>query len=201
MRLILPNWMMTIEFAGLVDEVNAGDLANLGGLHVEDALAAAGLEAALVDVGALAAAVLRNREDEAEPNSQKFPKWESLKNKLRKKWHVFRARILTINSPAFTSNPPQLHHKKPTSNHPFSPKPPAKTRSHHPQKITPEPPLFEQGFGFFRGMTRAATLSWSSRSRTVGAAQPAQTRRLPRMLQGCPKTPVPRSFSGERSFG
>ena len=54
------------ELAGLVDEVDAGDLADLGGrLHVDDALAAAGLEAVLVDVGALAVAVLGDREDEA----------------------------------------------------------------------------------------------------------------------------------------
>jgi hypothetical protein len=41
-----------------------------GGLHVDDALAAAGLEAVLVDVGAHAVAVLRDREHEAESNSQ-----------------------------------------------------------------------------------------------------------------------------------
>jgi hypothetical protein len=54
------------HLAGLVDEVDAGDLAVLGrGLDVDDALAAAGLEAVLVDVGALAVAVLGDREDEA----------------------------------------------------------------------------------------------------------------------------------------
>jgi hypothetical protein len=42
-----------------------------GGLHVDDALAAAGLEAVLVDVGALAVAVVvRDGEDDADPNSQ-----------------------------------------------------------------------------------------------------------------------------------
>jgi hypothetical protein len=71
MRKILPNWLMTHGLAGLVDEVDAGDLTDLGGgLHVDDTLAAAGLEAALVDVGALAVAVLRDGEDEAEPDSQ-----------------------------------------------------------------------------------------------------------------------------------
>ncbi len=54
------------ELGGVVDEVDAGDLADLGGgLHVDDALAAAGLEAVLVDVGALAVAILGDGEDEA----------------------------------------------------------------------------------------------------------------------------------------
>ncbi len=54
------------ELGGVVDEVDAGDFADLGsGLHVDDALAAAGLEAVLVDVGALAVAVLGDGEDEA----------------------------------------------------------------------------------------------------------------------------------------
>jgi hypothetical protein len=55
---------------------------------------------------------------------------------------------VTVNLPAFTSNPPQLHHKKTTSNHPFSPKPPAKTGSHHPQKITAEHFLIRQVLRF-----------------------------------------------------
>ena len=51
---------------GFVDEGDAGDFALLrGGLHVDDALAAAGLEAVHVDVGAFAEAVLRDGEDEA----------------------------------------------------------------------------------------------------------------------------------------
>jgi len=49
-----------------VDELDAGDLADLGrGLHVDDAGASAGLEAVLVDVGALAESVLGDGEDEA----------------------------------------------------------------------------------------------------------------------------------------
>jgi hypothetical protein len=55
-----------------------------------------------------------------------------------------RVRILTINFPAFTSNPPQLHHQKTKSNHSFSPKPPAKTRSHHPQKLLQKRPSLEK---------------------------------------------------------
>src|SRR5229473_2380864 len=34
---------------------------------------------------------------------------------------------MTVNLPAFTSNPPQIHHKKTTFCTPFLPKPPAKT--------------------------------------------------------------------------
>jgi hypothetical protein len=58
------------------------------------------------------------------------------------------ARKLTVNFPAFTSNPPQLHHQKTTSNHPFSPKPPAKTGSRHPKQLLQKRP---QRFGFLRG--------------------------------------------------
>jgi hypothetical protein len=49
-------------------------------------------------------------------------------------WHVFRVRKVTINKPRFTTNPPQIHHQKTTFNHPFLPKPPAKTHI-SPQKI------------------------------------------------------------------
>lgn len=54
------------QLAGLVDEIDLRHLAVLRrGLDVDDALAATGLEAVLVDVGALAVAVLRDRQDEA----------------------------------------------------------------------------------------------------------------------------------------
>jgi hypothetical protein len=84
-----------------------------------------------------------------------FLKWESHKINP-KKWHVFRARILTVNFPVFTSNPPQLHHQKTTSNHPFSPKPPAKTGFHHRQKI-PASALSSGRFFASPGMTTSAT--------------------------------------------
>jgi hypothetical protein len=63
-----------------------------------------------------------------------FPKWDPSKINPEKV-HVFRARILTINSPAFTSNPPQLHHQKTTPNHPFSPPPQQKRSSTTPKKL------------------------------------------------------------------
>ena len=54
------------HFGGVVDELDGGDLADFGGgLHVDDAFAAAGLEAVAVAVGALAKAVFRHGEDEA----------------------------------------------------------------------------------------------------------------------------------------
>jgi hypothetical protein len=54
------------HLGGVVDELDARDFADLGGgAHVDDALAAAGLEAVGVDVGALAVAVFGDGEDEA----------------------------------------------------------------------------------------------------------------------------------------
>jgi hypothetical protein len=44
------------------------------------------------------------------------------------KVNIFRAGKVTVNLPAFTSNPPQIHQQKTTFCTPFLPKPPAKTR-------------------------------------------------------------------------
>jgi hypothetical protein len=41
---------------------------------------------------------------------------------------------MTVNLPAFTSNPPQIHHQKTTFCTPFLPKPPAKTGKPAPRK-------------------------------------------------------------------
>jgi hypothetical protein len=41
---------------------------------------------------------------------------------------------MTVNSPAFTSNPPRIHHRKTTFCTPFLPKPPAKTPVIQPRK-------------------------------------------------------------------
>jgi len=43
---------------------------------------------------------------------------------------------MTVNLPAFTSNPPQIHHRNTTFCTPFLPKPPAKTGKPAPKKIT-----------------------------------------------------------------
>jgi hypothetical protein len=53
---------------------------------------------------------------------------------------------MTVNVPAFTSNPPQIHHQKTTFCTPLLPKPPAKTLVIQPKKITTKargfPPVF-----------------------------------------------------------
>jgi hypothetical protein len=53
---------------------------------------------------------------------------------------------MTVNLPAFTSNPPQIHHQKTTFCTPFLPKPPAKTLIIQPKKNTAKtmglPPVF-----------------------------------------------------------
>jgi hypothetical protein len=53
---------------------------------------------------------------------------------------------MTVNLPAFTSNPPQIHHQKTTFCTPFLPKPPAKRWLSSPKKITAKamglPPVF-----------------------------------------------------------
>jgi hypothetical protein len=46
----------------------------------------------------------------------------------------FRPQNTTINAPQFTTIPPQIHHKKATFYHTFSPKPPAKTQKLPPEK-------------------------------------------------------------------
>ncbi len=43
---------------------------------------------------------------------------------------------MTVNLPAFTSNPPQIHHQKTTFCTPFLPKPPAKRVNSPEKKIT-----------------------------------------------------------------
>jgi hypothetical protein len=41
---------------------------------------------------------------------------------------------VSVNSPRFTSNPPQIHHKKTTIKTPIFAKPPVKTTFHHSKK-------------------------------------------------------------------
>ena len=61
------------HLGGVVDQVDGGDFADLRGrLHVDDALAAAGLETVGVDVGALAVAVVGDGEDEAGGEAEFF---------------------------------------------------------------------------------------------------------------------------------
>jgi hypothetical protein len=58
---------------------------------------------------------------------------------------------MIVNLPAFTSNPPQIHHQKTTFCTPFFPKPPAKTPVVQPEKNTEKRSPFGVGPGFFGG--------------------------------------------------
>src|SRR6266851_5192032 len=59
---------------------------------------------------------------------------------------------MTVNLPAFTSNPPQIHHQKTTFCTPFLPKPPAKTPVNQPRKkLLQKRSLFGLGPGFSGG--------------------------------------------------
>ena len=51
----------------------------------------------------------------------------TLKNKSGKRGVFFEFEKRPSTHHVSTSNPPQIHHKKTTSNHPFLPKPPAKS--------------------------------------------------------------------------
>jgi hypothetical protein len=64
-----------------------------------------------------------------------IPKWESLKNKSGESGK-FSSPKMTVNLPAFTSNPPRIHHQKTTFCTPFLTKPPAKTPVNQRQKKT-----------------------------------------------------------------
>ena len=57
---------------------------------------------------------------------------------------------MTVNLPAFTSDPPQIHQRKTTLCTPFSPKPPAKTPVIQPQKNTEKRSLFGVRLGCSR---------------------------------------------------
>jgi hypothetical protein len=50
---------------------------------------------------------------------------------------------MTVNLPAFTSNPPQIHHQKTTFCTPFLPKPPAKTGKPARKKLLQKRSLFD----------------------------------------------------------
>ncbi len=112
---------------------------------------------------------------------------------------MFRARILTINFQL----KPALHHnfttKNPRPTTRFCKNPQQKQAPTTPQKLLQKRPSSsrvlasseEAGGGHF-------VLAFEVED--LGTPQPAQTLRLRRMLQGCPKTLLPRSFSGERSF-
>jgi hypothetical protein len=56
------------------------------------------------------------------------------KNKVEKGVVLLRPGKVTANAPHCTIEPPQSHHQNTTSKRVFSPKPPAKTPTHHKNK-------------------------------------------------------------------
>jgi hypothetical protein len=73
-----------------------------------------------------------------EPNSQ-----NGNPSKINpEKWHVFRARKMTVNLPAFTSNPPQIHHQKPRSASRFCQNTQQKRVNQRQKKLLQKRPLF-----------------------------------------------------------
>jgi hypothetical protein len=60
------------------------------------------------------------------------------KNKSPKSGMFFAPEKRPSTSHKFTTNPPQIHHQKTTFNHPFLPKPPAKTHNHHAKNKRPD---------------------------------------------------------------
>jgi hypothetical protein len=63
---------------------------------------------------------------------------------------------MTVNLPAFTSNPPQIHHQKTTFCTPFLPKPPAKTQVVHSEKNYCKTIASQAGFWLLPGDGEAA---------------------------------------------
>jgi hypothetical protein len=70
------------------------------------------------------------------PHRLAQPEKISSENKSQNSGVSFRRKKRTIKTPRFTSNSPQIHHKKPHQKHHISSKPPARTPSHHAKKKT-----------------------------------------------------------------
>src|SRR5277367_2927232 len=58
------------------------------------------------------------------------------------KWQIFRAGKVTVNLPAFTSNPPQIHHQKTTFCTPLLPNPQQKRVNQPRKKLVQKRSLF-----------------------------------------------------------
>jgi len=59
---------------------------------------------------------------------------------ISEKWHFFSTEKSPSKNHIPTSNPPQLHHKKPSRNHHFSQDPPVKTPLHQRDNKTQKTP-------------------------------------------------------------
>jgi hypothetical protein len=104
------------------------------------------------------------------------------------------------NQPSTYQLSPAIHHnfttKKPRSTTRFCQKPQQKPGPTTPKKYCKSAPL-RAGFCLLRGMTTAATLSWSSRSRTLAPPNPHKTLRLGECSRDVPK-PQCTKFSPEK---
>jgi hypothetical protein len=152
------------EFAGLVDDVNAGDLAD--------------------------------RKRSSRPNSQNGNPSKINPGKVA----CFSSPNPDHQLPSFyqqsTTTSPPKHHVQP----PVFAKTPSKNKVPPAQKITAEAPLFEQDFGFFGGMTTAATLYWVFEVADPGAAPTRANSPTTENAPGMSQNPSAQSFSRKRSF-
>jgi hypothetical protein len=185
------------ELAGLVRRVHAGDLAHPGvAFMLMTPLPAAGLDASLVDVGALATAVLPDRENEAEPNSQNGNPSKINPEKVACFSSSKTARQLPSFHQQFTTTSPPKNHVQPSR---FCQNPQQKQGPATAKKIPAKAPLFGQvlrfsgddygGDHFVLGPSRKP---WRC---PIDANSPP-TENGPAMSQN----PRQRSFSGEDSF-
>jgi hypothetical protein len=73
---------------------------------------------------------------------QRLTKRKLTKNKVQNSGIFLDAKKRPSNTPRFTSNSPQLHHKNTTQKHPFFPKPPEKTAlpPHHKKNAARQKP-------------------------------------------------------------
>jgi hypothetical protein len=131
--------------------------------------AAAGLEAVLVDVGALAVVVLRDREDEAEPNSQNGKPSKINPEKVA----CFSSSNTDLQLPSFhqqstTTSPPKNHIQPPV----FA-KTPSKNKVPPLPKIIAKAPPLRAGFWLLRGNDDGGHFVLVFEVEDLGAAQPA----------------------------
>jgi hypothetical protein len=186
MGMILPDWLMTMRLAVSSTRSMLETLPTSGGgLLVGDALAPAGLEAELVDAGAFAVAVLRDREDEVRT---KFPKWDPSK--------INPEKVACFSSPNPDHQLTSFHQQSTTT----SPRPTTRFHQNPHQKQGPTTPKkslqSRRGFGSF-GRMRRRLLRPGLRARGPTSPQSAQALRLRRMVHGRPKTAA-RKFSLEK---
>ena len=172
MRMILPNWLMAMSSLVSSTRLCQRPCRSWGYLPVDDALAAEGLEEAVLDdVGALPRAGLRDRKDEAEPNSQN----ENPSKINPEKVACFSSPNPDHQLPSFhqqsTTTSPQKNHVQP---HVFSKTPSKNKVPPPPEKYCRSAPL-RAGFLASSGDDDGGHFVLASKVEDLGAAQPAQT--------------------------